>query len=249
MSDSLERTKRTEYENLIEYVEKSLSANRDKLRAMKWNTGLAIIVALLALILIPLGAYAWYAFRKRKIERLLQHERLKNYRGKMKTAREKDKHELDTLREKLKVSSHALTDMQQEMLQTAERLSTYKEEMEALRKKLEEFRITDLQKSECYNKFRDSKFLPQRQDFMELQQVVDDAYNGFTSSLKDLCPDIRDEELWVCCMIKIDMSPTEMCRALSCKANYLSMMRKRLYKKVFKEEGSATAFDAFIKET
>ena len=249
MSDSLERTKRTEYENLIEYVEKSLSANRDKLRAMKWNTGLAIIVALLALILIPLGAYAWYAFRKRKIERLLQHERLKNYRGMMKTAREKDKHELDTLREKLKVSSHALTDMQQEMLQTAERLSTYKEEMEALRKKLEEFRITDLQKSECYNKFRDSKFLPQRQDFMELQQVVDDAYNGFTSSLKDLCPDIRDEELWVCCMIKIDMSPTEMCRALSCKANYLSMMRKRLYKKVFKEEGSATAFDAFIKET
>lgn len=248
-ADSLEQIKRAEYENLLEYVEESLFANKEKLEIMNQRTNLLVITIVLLVVLLPLSIYVVYMRKTRKMERLLQHERLKAYRGKMKGTREKDKNELNTLREKLNASSHAMTDMQQEMLQTAERLSTYKEEMEALRKKLEEFRITDLQKSECYNKFRDSKFLPQRQDFMELQRVVDDMYNGFASSLKDLCPDIRDEELWVCCMIKIDMSPTEMCRALSCKANYLSMMRKRLYKKVFKEEGSATAFDAFIKET
>lgn len=247
-ADSLKRAEMAEDENLMDYVEESLSANKEKMKVMSQRTKLAIIVAILVLILVPLGAYAVYAFRKRKIERQLQHERLKAYRDKMKSAREQDKNDLKTLREKLNASSHAMTDMQQEILQAAERPSAYKAEMEALRQKLEKFRITDLQKSECYNKFRDSKFLPKRQDFMELQRVVDDTYNGFASSLKDFCPDIRDEELWVCCMIKIGMSPTEMCRALSCKSNYLSMTRKRLYKKMLGQDGSATDFDAFIKD-
>lgn len=248
MSDSLERTKRTEYENLIEYVEKSLSANRDKLRAMKWNTGLAIIVALLVLILVPLGAYTLYAFRKRKIERQLQHERLKAYRGKMNDSRKRDKEELSALRERLNNSSHAMIDMQQELLQTTERLVAKEEEVRDLRKRQQELKITGLQRAECYGKFHDDKFLPALKDFVELQQVLDDTYDNFTSKLKELIPAIREEELWVCCMIKMGMTPVRMCKVLSCNPNYLSMMRKRLYKKIFHQEGSATDFDAFIKD-
>lgn len=78
--------------------------------------------------------------------------------------------------------------------------------------------------------------------------MLDGAYDGFTSKLKEFIPTIREEEMWVCCMIKIGMTLTRMCKVLSCKSNYLSMMRKRLYKKVFGREGSATDFDAFIKD-
>ena len=155
---------------------------------------------------------------------------------------------MSALRERLNNSSHALTDMQRELLQTTERLFAKEEETRVLRKRQQELKTTELQRSECYGKFHDDKFLPALKDFVELQQVLDDAYDGFTSKLKEFIPTIREEEMWVCCMIKIGMTLTRMCKVLSCKSNYLSMMRKRLYKKVFGREGSATDFDAFIKD-
>lgn len=246
--DSLKRAEMAEDENLMDYVEESLSANKEKMKVMRQRTKLAIIVAILVLILVPLGAYTLYAFRKRKIERQLQHERLKAYRGKMNDSRKRDKEELSALRERLNLSSHAMTDMQRELLQTTERLIAKEGEARALRKRQQELKITGLQRSACYGKFHNDNFLPELDDFIELQQVLDGAYDGFTSKLKEFIPTIREEEMWVCCMIKIGMTLTRMCKVLSCKSNYLSMMRKRLYKKVFGREGSATDFDAFIKD-
>lgn len=248
MADSLKRAEMAEDENLMDYVEESLSANKEKMKVMGQRTKLAIIVAILVLILVPLGAYTLYAFRKRKIERQLQHERLKAYRGKVNDSRKRDKEELSALRERLNNSSHALTDMQRELLQTTERLFAKEEETRVLRKRQQELKTTELQGSECYGKFHDDKFLPALKDFVELQQVLDDTYDNFTSKLKELIPAIREEELWVCCMIKMGMTPVRMCKVLSCNPNYLSMMRKRLYKKIFHQEGSATDFDAFIKD-
>lgn len=248
MADSLKRAEMAEDENLMDYVEESLSANKEKMKVMGQRTKLAIIVAILVLILVPLGAYTLYAFRKRKIERQLQHERLKAYRGKVNDSRKRDKEELSALRERLNNSSHALTDMQRELLQTTERLFAKEEETRVLRKRQQELKTTELQRSECYGKFHDDKFLPALKDFVELQQVLDDTYDNFTSKLKELIPAIREEELWVCCMIKMGMTPVRMCKVLSCNPNYLSMMRKRLYKKIFHQEGSATDFDAFIKD-
>ncbi|CDA92943.1 tPR repeat-containing protein [Prevotella sp. CAG:1320] len=247
-ADSLKRMEVAEDENLLDYVEESLSANKEKMKVMRQRTKLAIIVAILVLILVPLGAYTLYAFRKRKIERQLQHERLKAYRGKVNDSRKRDKEELSALRERLNNSSHALTDMQRELLQTTERLFAKEEETRVLRKRQQELKTTELQRSECYGKFHDDKFLPALKDFVELQQVLDDTYDNFTSKLKELIPAIREEEMWVCCMIKMGMTPVRMCKVLSCKPNYLSMMRKRLYKKIFHQEGSATDFDAFIKD-
>lgn len=247
-ADSLKRMEMAEDENLLDYVEESLSANKEKMEVMSQRTNLAIMVAILILVLVPLGVYAVYAFWKRKIERQLQHERLKAYRSKVKDYREKDKKELRTLREKLNNSSHAITDMQQELLQTTERLIAKEEEVQALRKRQQELKTTELQRSKCYEKFHDDKFSPGLEDFIDLQQVLDDTYDNFTSKLKELIPAIREDELWVCCMIKMCITPVRMCKVLSCKSNYLSMMRKRLYKKVFGREGSATDFDAFIKD-
>lgn len=247
-ADSLKRMEVAEDENLMDYVEESLSANKEKMKVMRQRTKLAIIVAILVLILVPLGAYTLYAFRKRKIERQLQHERLKAYRGKVNDSRKRDKEELSALRERLNNSSHAMIDMQQKLLQTTERLVAKEEEVRDLRKRQQELKITGLQRAECYGKFHDDKFLPALKDFVELQQVLDDTYDNFTSKLKELIPAIREEELWVCCMIKMGMTPVRMCKVLSCNPNYLSMMRKRLYKKIFHQEGSATDFDAFIKD-
>lgn len=246
-ADSLARVKEVEYANLLDYVEKSLATHQARLKVMRQKIGWMVIAGFLLLVLLPLSIYTIYIYRKRKIERLLQHERMKVYREKMRSSREKDREELEALREKLQASSSEKTGLRQNMLQTLERLSAYKEEANALREKLDKFQVMELRESECYRKFHEDDFQPRLQDFIELQRALDSTYDGFTFRLRELCPDIRDEELWACCLIKLGISPTKMCGFLSCKPNRLSMMRKRLYKKIFKKEGSATDFDAFIK--
>lgn len=211
-ADSLARVKEVEYANLLDYVEKSLATHQARLKVMRQKIGWMVIAGFLLLVLLPLSIYTIYIYRKLKIERLLQHERMKVYREKMRSSREKDR-----------------------------------EELEALREKLDKFQVMELRESECYRKFHEDDFQPRLQDFIELQRMVDTTYDDFTFRLRELCPDIRDEELWACCLIKLGISPTKMCGFLSCKPNRLSMMRKRLYKKIFKKEGSATDFDAFIK--
>ena len=246
-ADSLAQIRKAEYADLLDYVEKSLAAHQAKLKVMRQKIGWMVMVGFLLLALVPLGVYTIYIYRKRKIERLLQHERMKVYREKMRSSREKDREELEALREKLQASSSEKTDLRQDMLQTLERLSAYKEEANTLREKLHKFQVMELRESECYRKFHEDDFQPRLQDFIELQRALDSTYDGFTFRLRELCPDIRDDELWACCLIKLGISPTKMCVFLSCKLSRLSMMRKRLYKKIFKKEGSATDFDAFIK--
>lgn len=248
MADSLKRIDTSENKNLLDYVEKSLSVNREKIAVMSQRTSLIIIAAILFLVLISLGTYVVYTIRKRKIERLLQHERLKIYRGKVNDSRKKDKEELEAMRKRLNNSSHAMTDMQQELLQATEKLVAKEDEVRTLRKRQQELKLTELQRSDCYVKFHDGEYTPLLKDFIDLQQVVDDTYDNFTSKLKELIPAIREEELWVCCMIKVGITLTRICKVLSCMPNYLSMMRKRLYAKVFHKEGSAADFDAFIKD-
>lgn len=246
-ADSLAHANKAEYANLMDYVEKNFSADPAREEAMRQRDHWMVVAFFLFLLLVPLGVYVAYVSSKRKNELLLLHGWIEAYREKLKDSRNKDKEELDYMRERLTASSQAVTDMREERRKIVNQLSSYEKEVMALRQKLENLKVTELQRSECYRKFHDVKYRPQSQDFIDLQQVVDDVYDGFTSKLRKLCPMIREDELWVCCMLKIGMTPSEMCNALSCKLNNLSMMRKRLYKKLFGQEGSAADFDAFIR--
>lgn len=85
------------------------------------------------------------------------------------------------------------------------------EAVQAIQRKAEE----SLYAANIYNKFRavaDSreKFQSlQAEDWQELQLRVDETYDGFTTRLKNLYPQISEKELHICLLIKIGVTPTQ----------------------------------------
>ena len=84
-------------------------------------------------------------------------------------------------------------------------------------------------------------------DFLQLKEALNIAYDRFTIHLEELYPDVRYDELYICCLTKIKLASKEICAILDCKANKVSMTKTRLYQKMFKKKGSVSDFDEFIR--
>ena len=107
--------------------------------------------------------------------------------------------------------------------------------------------INDFKTSEIYKKYHDAKSPLPASDRHELITCIDNTFNNFSHRLTKLYPKMRDDELYICCMIKTGLSPKEISNITMLKPNSLSMTRTRLYQKIFGKKGSATDFDSFIR--
>lgn len=95
-----------------------------------------------------------------------------------------------------------------------------------------------------YDKISSSKNLT-AQEWQQLYEFINSIYPQFQQRLHNLCR-ISDTEYKICILIKCKLTPTEMSKLISLSKSGLGNARKRLYKKAFKEEGSATDWDNFI---
>lgn len=82
-------------------------------------------------------------------------------------------------------------------------------------------------------------------DWQELACAVDKAYNQFTQRLNELHP-IKNIELRVCLLLKIDLSPRQIAAITIRSKQAITSIRKRLYQKFFKKEGTPNQWDNFI---
>lgn len=57
---------------------------------------------------------------------------------------------------------------------------------------------------------------------------------------------MKDIEVKVCLLIKIGLSPQQIATITIRSKQAITSIRKRLYKKVFNEEGSTEQWDSFI---
>ena len=101
-------------------------------------------------------------------------------------------------------------------------------------------------KSDIYRNFHSLLFEPSANDFVDLQKEVDEVYSEFTSRLRNLYPRIKPLELRLCLLVKIGLSPNEISIYLGCSSSAVSMMRRRLYNKIFGVEVKPEVFDEFI---
>ena len=99
-------------------------------------------------------------------------------------------------------------------------------------------------KSEVYEKFHDrdaGKIISE--DWELLEVLLNKAYDDFTLRLKKLYPVISDTELKACMLTKIGVPANQITRVLKYNS---SVLRPRLFRKIFKKEGSTEAFVEFI---
>lgn len=108
--------------------------------------------------------------------------------------------------------------------------------------------VEALKDSAVYRSFHDNRFTPSYNDYRELEKAVNRAYDNCMERLHDIYPSIKDYELKACLLIKADVPLKNIAVNLGMEQNALSMLRARLYKKMFQaKKGSATMLDDFIK--
>lgn len=83
------------------------------------------------------------------------------------------------------------------------------------------------------------------EEWSQLQCMVDKVYDDFTVRLQSLCG-LSNLELRTCCLLKIGVTPNQIAILLFRSVAAIGMLRKRLYKKITRRDGSAQDLDSFI---
>ena len=111
---------------------------------------------------------------------------------------------------------------------------------------------TILLKSEIYNHIQKqlhttkiSKNLLSNNNWKELEDAINNTYEGFTENLRKLY-DLNEHEYHVCLLIKINISPIDIAKLTMHSKEAITSNRRRLYEKVFGKKGTPKDWDSFI---
>ena len=83
-------------------------------------------------------------------------------------------------------------------------------------------------------------------DFRQLAELIDEVYDNFTHRLIELYPFINEKEMRICLLIKIGLAPTQISDIVCSSNSGISMIRQRLYMKIFQLKGKPDEFDKKI---
>ena len=86
------------------------------------------------------------------------------------------------------------------------------------------------------------------EDWQELTDATDRAYNNFTQRLRNLYPAISEQEMHLALLGKIGIAPSGMARITVRSKQAITSARKALYEKVHKKSGTPKEWDEFIRE-
>lgn len=93
-------------------------------------------------------------------------------------------------------------------------------------------------------RLRDGEVLSEA-DWREMEQQLKTVYPDFVRHLSSLYR-LSEVEWRICLLIRLELSPSDMTKALCREASSISSIRSRLYAKVFGRKGSPRDWDEFI---
>lgn len=108
----------------------------------------------------------------------------------------------------------------------------YKDALAVFEKKHGELLVADLADTDVYKLYHSTNANPTSVDYHKLVDALDTAYNNFTSRIKEFYPDIRSNDMWICCMVKAGLTSKEICNISSYSYSSIGMAKVRLYGKM-----------------
>ncbi len=114
---------------------------------------------------------------------------------------------------------------------------------DAMQRVADEFRRSDYYTG-LRRRLREGQVLSE-DDWREMEQQLKATYPDFVRRLSGLFR-LTEVEWRTCLLIKLELSPSDMTRALCREASSISSIRSRLYTKVFGRKGSPRDWDDFI---
>jgi len=209
-----------------------------------------IFICLIIIIILFIVLVAGYNYiKKERTEKMLQKQRFEKLKAEQLRYSlgqiEKNKQYIIELEEKLSG--------QQASRDEFERLSLEKERVDIENRRIEYENkertqlFGQLQKSNIYHKFNNEVgFRATDNDWKELESLINHTFPQFSRQLHLLLPKMTDIEFNVCCLVKINVPATNIAIIISRSRQSVTMIRKRLYNKIYGENGSTKDFDDFI---
>lgn len=251
-SDSVTASELNETSDMLSQVEKNIDIERKNTILAETKTNLTILLSVIifTVIVVSLILIKHYSNVRKRIRE--QQERANNYLSQLKeTGMQKMKRNEERIAQleiELSVSNEKLTEIRKSLMRNeAEMLAKQNEHM-LFKEKHRELLIADLADTDVYKLYHTPNAVPSSADYHRLVEALNKAYNNFTKRLKEFYPDINDNELWICCMVKAGLSPKEICNISPYSYSSLGMAKSRLYFKMFQKKGGAKDLDHFIKE-
>lgn len=251
-SDSVTASELNETSDMLSQVEKNIDIERKNTILAETKTNLTILLSVIifTVIVVSLILIKHYSNVRKRIRE--QQERANNYLSQLQETgmqkMKRNEERIAQLKTELSVSNEKLTEIRKSLMRNeAEMLAKQNEHM-LFKEKHRELLIADLADTDVYKLYHTPNAVPSSADYHRLVEALNKAYNNFTKRLKEFYPDINDNEVWICCMVKAGLSSKEICNISPYLYSSLGMAKSRLYFKMFQKKGGAKDLDHFIKE-
>lgn len=246
----VEETKRVNAQFNVNLIKKE----RDDM-AHRSNVLLSILsfVLLFVLLGVAIGYLVWKYYRQKKNAELA-HERL--LRKEEERIRHQSVRQIEENKQKIAQLEQQLAEARQRNdVETADRIMLDAELLTAENRNIEanhrrrEFALKEFQKTDLYTRLKlhisEEEIHLSEAEWQQLANHLDDIYDGFTRRLLAIV-NLSDIELRTCYLLKLEVSPSVMAALLFKSKQAISMIRKRLYKKITHKEGIPKQLDEFI---
>lgn len=251
-SDSVETSELKETSDMLSQVEKSIDVERKNAALASSQLRLAAVMSILVVVVVIASVALLGMYLKRKRKQREQLERVRRYRlersMKEKQRAQQNKERIALLENELTASNQTLSELRQELIRNEAEMLKYKDALTAFEQKHGELLVADLADTDVYKLYHDPIAKPTSADYHMLVEALNKAYGDFTLRLKEFYPDIRSNEMWICCMVKAGLTSKEICNISSYSYSSIGMAKVRLYGKMLGKKGSSRDFDAFIRD-
>lgn len=251
-SDSVETSELKETSDMLSQVEKSIDVERKNAALASSQLRLAAVMSILVVVVVIASVALLGMYLKRKRKQREQLERVRRYRlersMKEKQRAQQNKERIALLENELTASNQTLSELRQELIRNEAEMLKYKDALIAFEQKHGELLVADLADTDVYKLYHDPVAKPTSADYHMLVEALNKAYGDFTLRLKEFYPDIRSNEMWICCMVKAGLTSKEICNISSYSYSSIGMAKVRLYGKMLGKKGSSRDFDTFIRD-
>lgn len=239
---------RYNYDSMKREKERIESENR----IMKRNTQVVILAFMLLFVVLFFALLSVRRKRNAELEHgrlLLQEERVRSRQSQEQLL--KDKEQIAQLEQQLQ-------EAQQRGDTTAMRLAQYEKDMIAAeqqsieaRHRRQQFLREEFMRSRIYIRIKENigapDFTMTTEDWLDLAKGLNKTYDQFTSRLLALT-DMRDTELRICQLMKIDVKPIDIARIIGRSRSAVTLTCKKLAKRLTGHDGTATDLADFLKD-
>ena len=226
---------------LYNYQLKEKENNR--LEKQKKNIYIFLFISTTIFLIISFIYYISYQNRKEQLNKLRRiQEEL--YKQSQKYIEENNK-TIETLKEKLHETENTKDQLKHELLIAQKELLEKNNEQIQAKQNMYEKGIEVLKRSEIYKRFFKEENKLNSDEWNKLIHIIEQIFPSFIERLQELYP-MSEQEIRICLLIKIEIPLGQIALILMRGKQAITSIRKRLYKKVFKQEGKAEDWDIFI---